>query len=135
MTVVRSRRAAASAQAARHRPIYARVLALQHIRPSDLLCFGFFEGAVFLAVLLALAELASWWIVPLLPLTVAAMVKLNDILTGMLQRASSDLMPRALGRASVPAALHPPQQPDAPVDEWVHSPEQRARQSGARRYE
>jgi hypothetical protein len=67
------------------RPGYARLLRLRHLRPSGLLCSLFLEGAVALGVLLALAELASWWSIPVLPLTVAAMVKVNDVVAGALR--------------------------------------------------
>jgi hypothetical protein len=63
-------------------PLYARVLRLRHVRPSGLLCFLFFEAMVALGVLLALAELVSWWAVPVLPAVVAGMVKLNDLIAG-----------------------------------------------------
>lgn len=64
------------------RPLYARVLRLRHIRPSGVLCFVFFEGSIALGVLLALTEIVSWWVVAILPLLVAAMVKLNDLIAG-----------------------------------------------------
>jgi predicted secreted protein len=145
--------------------MYAKVLGLQYLRPSNLLCFAFFEGAVVLAALLALAELADWWVVLVLPLTVAAMVKLNDVIAGAVQRAASNQAPKALGRAAVPgAALRGaaavsgtgargwPRRgtripssvrtddsvaPTGPAGsgEWSGSPEQRARQSATRRYE
>ncbi|KWV31176.1 hypothetical protein AWV63_19055 [Micromonospora rifamycinica] len=63
----------------RYRPLYARLLGLRFVNPGGVLCFVFFEGAVALAVLLALAELVNWWAVPVLPLAVAVMVKLNDV--------------------------------------------------------
>jgi hypothetical protein len=44
--------------------------------------FLLFEGMVAVAALLALAELASWWAVAVLPAAVAAMVKVNDMVTG-----------------------------------------------------
>jgi predicted secreted protein len=144
--------------------MYARVLGLQYLRPSNLLCFAFFEGAIALAALLALAELAQWWVVLVLPLSVAAMVKLNDVIAGAVFRAGSARMPRALGRAVVPAAAAPVRRrraagdrmrdeshldkagwgggwgevaPTSPAgaDEWFGSREQRARQSATRRYE
>lgn len=62
----------------RYRPLYARLLGLRFVNPGGVLCFLFFEGAVALAVLLALAELVNWWAVPVLPMAVAVMVKLND---------------------------------------------------------
>jgi hypothetical protein len=78
--VIRSRRAPAS----QDQPLYARMLRLRHLTPSGFLCFVFLEGAVALGILLALAELVSWWGVLVLPATVAMMVKLNDVLAGML---------------------------------------------------
>ena len=47
----------------RYRPLYARLLGLRFVNPGGVLCFLFFEGAVALAVLLALAELVNWWAV------------------------------------------------------------------------
>ncbi|SDT67680.1 hypothetical protein [Actinoplanes derwentensis] len=63
-------------------PLYARILCLRHLAPSSLLCFVFLEGAVVLGLLLALAELVSWWGVLVLPFTVALMVKFNDLVAG-----------------------------------------------------
>jgi hypothetical protein len=103
VTVVRSRRAGISAEEARQRPFYAKALGLQYLRPSNLLCFAFLEGAIALAALLALAELAQWWVVLVLPASVAAMVKLNDMIAGAVLRAGSARAPKALGRATVPA--------------------------------
>jgi hypothetical protein len=68
------------------RPLYARLLRLRYLAPSGFLCFVFLEGAVALGILLALAELVSWWGVLVLPAAVAAMVKLNDLVTGVLVR-------------------------------------------------
>lgn len=76
---VRSRRAEVY-----HQPLYARLLGLRHLAPSSLLCFVFLEGAVVLGILLALAELVSWWGVLVLPFTVALMVKFNDLIAGTL---------------------------------------------------
>ncbi len=81
---VGSRRAGIPREQARLRPLYARILGLQYLSPSGFLCFVFFEGAVALGILLALAELVSWWGVLVLPLTVALMVKLNDVVAGAL---------------------------------------------------
>lgn len=118
--------------------MYARVLGLQYLRPSNLLCFAFFEGAIALAALLALAELAQWWVVLVLPASIAAMVKLNDVIAGAVQAVQraggSGHAPKALGRAKVPVATAAFEH-DAGADESIHSPQQRARQSGARRYD
>ncbi|GGQ80268.1 hypothetical protein GCM10010166_58070 [Couchioplanes caeruleus subsp. azureus] len=84
--MTRSRRAGLSRDEVRQQPLYARMLGLQYLAPSGFLCFVFLEGAVALGILLALAELVSWWGVLVLPVTVAAMVKLNDVVAGALTR-------------------------------------------------
>src|SRR3954469_12418104 len=91
--VIRSRRAGLSRDAVREQPLYARMLGLQYVAPSGFLCFVFLEGAVALGILLALAELVSWWGVLLLPIMVAIMVKLNDVVAGMLARPSRTARP------------------------------------------
>ncbi|MEU1590154.1 hypothetical protein [Micromonospora sp. NPDC005710] len=73
----------------RYRPLYARLLGLRFVNPGGVLCFVFFEGAIALAVLLALAELVSWWAVLVLPLVVAAMVKLNDMVAAIVVRSAA----------------------------------------------
>lgn len=99
----------------RYRPLYARVLGLRFVKPGGVLCFLFFEGSMALAVLLALAELVSWWAVLVLPVAVAAMVKLNDVVAEMVVRTAA-LVPEqerdrfrrqmepVVGRARVPAS-------------------------------
>ena len=82
----RSRRAGLSRDEVRQQPLYARMLGLQYLAPGGFLCFVFLEGAVALGILLALAELVSWWGVLVLPIMVAAMVKLNDVVAGALIR-------------------------------------------------
>jgi hypothetical protein len=64
------------------------MLRLRHLAPSGFLCFVFLEGAVALGLLLALAELVSWWGVLVLPTLVALMVKLNDVIAGSLARTA-----------------------------------------------
>ncbi|MEO3779033.1 hypothetical protein ABGB16_19725 [Micromonospora sp. B11E3] len=73
----------------RYRPLYARALGLRFVNPGGVLCFLFFEGSVALAVLLALAELVTWWAVLILPAAVAAMVKLNDMVAEVVVRAAA----------------------------------------------
>jgi hypothetical protein len=73
----------------RYRPLYARVLGLRVVNPGGVLCFLFFEGAVALAALLALAELVTWWAVLVLPATVAVMVKLNDMVAALVVRSAA----------------------------------------------
>jgi hypothetical protein len=53
---------------------------------SNIWCVVFFEGSIALAMLMALTELVSWWVVLVLPLAVAGMVKLNDLIAGTLER-------------------------------------------------
>jgi predicted secreted protein len=53
---------------------------------SNIWCVVFFEGAIALAMLMALTELVTWWVVLVLPLAVAGMVKLNDLIAGTLER-------------------------------------------------
>ncbi|MFI6267069.1 hypothetical protein [Micromonospora sp. NPDC051006] len=72
-----------------YRPLYARALGLRFVNPGGVLCFLFFEGAVALAVLLALAELVSWWAVLVLPAAVAVMVKLNDMVAAVVVRSAA----------------------------------------------
>lgn len=67
-------------------PLYATVLGLRSIAPGPLLCFCFLEGAVGIAVIGALTGLVSWWGVLVLPLAVAAMVKFNDVVAGVIRR-------------------------------------------------
>jgi hypothetical protein len=91
------------------RPVYARALRLRYLRPGGLLCFLFFEGAIALGVLLALAELAPWWGIVVLPAAVALMVKLNDTVAASHARirvapAHVRARPGPAVRASVPHA-------------------------------
>lgn len=101
---------------ARLRPLYARVLRLRHLNPGGLLCFVFLEGTAALGLLLALAELVSWWGILALPALVAVLVKLNDLVAGAAARSAAlvpeqerdrfwrEIMP-PVGRATVPARL------------------------------
>jgi hypothetical protein len=127
-----------------HRPLYARLLRLRHITPSGLLCFVFLEGAVALGVLLALAELVSWWGVIVLPLTVAVMVKLNDVIAGLLPRPAEPVAARAPVRRSSGGLVGEEATTRLPVTQgggtrpWAERLEvqqQWARQSATRRYE
>jgi hypothetical protein len=125
------------------RPLYARLLRLKHITPGGVLCFVFLEGALALGALLALAELVSWWGVIVLPLTVALMVKLNDVIAGMLPMSASTGEPVA-ARAAVRRSIAgesttrlPPGQGGVkrPWVERIELQQQLARQSATRRYE
>ncbi|MCW3816807.1 hypothetical protein ONA91_20380 [Micromonospora sp. DR5-3] len=98
----------------RYRPLYARVLGLRFVNPGGVLCFLFFEGTMALAVLLALAELVTWWAVLVLPAAVAAMVKLNDMVAEVVMRTAAQVPEQernrfrrqiepVVGRARVPS--------------------------------
>jgi hypothetical protein len=63
-------------------PTYVRVLRLRRLRIGGLASFLLFECMIAGGVLLALAELTSWWAVPVLPTAVALMVKINDLAMG-----------------------------------------------------
>jgi hypothetical protein len=66
--------------------MYWRLLRLRHIRPNGWLRALFVEGSVGLAVVLVLAEAASIWTIIALPVVVAALVKLNDVIAGSVRR-------------------------------------------------
>lgn len=138
-----------------HRPLYARALHLQHISPSGIFCFIFLEGAIALGILFALAELVSWWGVIVLPVTVAAMVKLNDLIAGLLGRSSAPVKPvaarapvlhpaaagggrRAIGEESttrLPGVGRPSEGGAQSWGERLETHQQWVRQSATRRYE
>jgi membrane associated rhomboid family serine protease len=65
-------------------PLYCRLLHLRHVRPSTWQRALLAEGALAAAVLLALADLASAWALLVLPVAVAAVVKVHDVLAGQL---------------------------------------------------
>lgn len=67
------------------RPIYVRLLDLHHVRPSGWQRAALGEGSVIVAVLVVLADLASAWLLVVLPLAVAAVVKGHDVLAAGLQ--------------------------------------------------
>jgi hypothetical protein len=71
------------------RPLYARLLHLRHLRLTQLTTFVLFEGSVLIAIVLALGEIISWWGVLAVPVAVAVMVKLNDIVAGVLNRPAA----------------------------------------------
>ncbi|WP_245563544.1 hypothetical protein [Longispora albida] len=78
----RAARTRAASPRADRRPLYARLLDLRYVRPGSLLCFLFLEGSILLSLLLAMAELVTWWAVLVLPGAVAAVVKVNDMIAG-----------------------------------------------------
>ena len=66
------------------RPLYPRLLHLQHIHPNAWQRALLGEGALAIAVLLVLADLATAWTLLVLPVAVAVVVKLHDVLAGHL---------------------------------------------------
>jgi hypothetical protein len=85
---VRTQQEALAPEAVDYRPLYARVLGLRHLHPSGLMCFLFLEGAAVFGVLLALTELVSWWAIVILPVSIAVMVKINDLVAGAVARSA-----------------------------------------------
>jgi hypothetical protein len=72
------------------RPLYPRLLRLRHLQPSAWQRVLLFEGVIAVAVVVVLADKASLWTVPVLPVVVAAVVKFNDVVVGMLRERSAD---------------------------------------------
>jgi hypothetical protein len=70
------------------KPLYPRLLHLQHIAPNAWQRAALGEGAVAAGVLLAMADLASAWTILVLPLAVAVVVKAHDLLAGVLARCA-----------------------------------------------
>jgi hypothetical protein len=66
------------------RPLYCRLLHLKHVRPNSWQRAALGEGAIAVAGILVLADLASLWVLPALPLAVAVVVKGHDLLAGLL---------------------------------------------------
>jgi hypothetical protein len=72
------------------RPLYPRLLRLRHVHPNAWQRALLGEGALGIAVLLVLADLATAWTLVVLPLAVAAVVKAHDLLAGALTSDPSD---------------------------------------------
>lgn len=130
---LRPGRVGLSPEEAQLQPLYARVIGLQYLNPGGVLCFFFFEGAIALAVLLALAELVTWWAVLILPATVGVMVKINDLVAGAVVRSAAQVPAReqerfrrevtpVVGRATVPD----PAAADDAAGEPTGAPDERA---------
>jgi hypothetical protein len=75
--------------ATRH-PLYPRLLRLRHVHPNAWQRALLGEGAVGLALLLVLADLATAWILVVLPLSVAVVVKAHDLLAARLADDAGD---------------------------------------------
>ena len=72
--------------ATRRAPLYPRLLRLRHVAPNAWQRAVLGEGALAVAVLLVLADLATAWALLALPLAVAAVVKAHDVLAGQLSQ-------------------------------------------------
>jgi hypothetical protein len=90
------------------RSLYIRVLGLRHIKPAGWRRLLVAEGSVALALFLALSDLTSAWVIALLPLTTAAMVKYHDVLAGLVG-------PRPPVPPDTPIVPETPVPPDTPV--------------------
>lgn len=66
-------------------PLYWRLLRLRYVRPNGWLRALFIEGSVALAVVLVLAGAVSVWTIIALPVLIAVLVKLNDMIAGALR--------------------------------------------------
>jgi hypothetical protein len=70
------------------RPLYPRLLRLRHVHPNAWQRALLGEGALGLAVLLVLADLATAWTLLVLPVAVALVVKAHDVLAGRLNETT-----------------------------------------------
>lgn len=68
------------------RPLYPRLLRLRHIEPNAWQRAALGEGALAVAALLVLADVASAWTLLVIPIAVAGVVKAHDVLEGVLAR-------------------------------------------------
>ena len=102
---------AASRRKSAKKPLYPRLLRLQHIRPNAWQRAALGEGAIGVGVLLAMADLASAWAIVVLPVAVAGIVKAHDALQGMLDPRTE--VPPTRDQPAADAAA-PPRSEDAP---------------------
>jgi hypothetical protein len=101
------------------KPLYHRLLRLRQLRPGSLATFVLFEGSILVALLLALAEIIDPWGVAAIPVAVAVMVKLNDVITVVLRRpvAAAQLdRPRLAGGPAIGVSARPP---TAHLTRWI----------------
>jgi hypothetical protein len=93
--------------------LYARVLRLRHIQVRPMAALLLFEGSIALGLLLVLAEIVTVWGIVAIPVTVAVMVKLNDLIAGLLSRPLAVAHVRAPRlRAAVAVGRSPVPPPD-----------------------
>jgi hypothetical protein len=82
---------------------YHRLLRLRHYRPRPVVTAVLFEGSIVVPILLSLAELLEWWSVLVVPIAVAAAVKFNDVVIGVLHRPVRPRPTPVRGVARVPS--------------------------------
>ena len=87
------------------KPLYPRLLRLRHVKPNAWQRALLGEGAIALAAVLVLADLATAWTLLVLPVAVAVLVKLHDVTAGLLARP----------RVDVPTEQRDPEGPQLPV--------------------
>ena len=72
------------------KPLYPRLLRLRHIHPNAWQRAVLGEGALGIAVLLVLADLATAWTLLVLPIAVGVVVKAHDLLAGLLAQQNEN---------------------------------------------
>ncbi|MBC7374881.1 MAG: hypothetical protein H7323_12910 [Frankiales bacterium] len=92
-------RTPAAPRATKKVPLYPRLLRLRHVHPNAWQRAAVGEGALAVAVLLVLADLASAWTLLALPAAVAVIVKAHDVLAGLLTREPASVPTDANGAA------------------------------------
>lgn len=80
---------AAGQPTARPPALFSRVLRLRHLSPAGWQHGLLGEGVLFVAVVIALSDLASAWVLLALPAAVLAVVKYHDVLAGRLRPPAS----------------------------------------------
>lgn len=97
---------------------YARMLGLRHIRLGTPLSLALFEGVLTIGFLLALADFVNWWSLVAMPIAVAVMVKLNDLVAGVLARPAAVAQLRRSNRAGIAVGRSPVPRPSR-LTTWI----------------
>jgi hypothetical protein len=71
------------------RPLYQSILRLQRFRPSGVQRILLIEGSAATGIVVALADIASAWVILILPIVVAGVVKFEDVVATALDRPDS----------------------------------------------
>ena len=77
------------------RSLYLSALRVRHLQPGVFQRVLLVEGVLAVAVILALADLASPWLIAVLPVVVAALVKLHDLVQEGVERVRAQNSPGA----------------------------------------